>query len=233
MGNEVDRAPSTYYIKPVLRLFCIAALSLAALNSGFARPSRPFPRPPPPRRRGTTEALRRRRRLNEFQPLPAATATAPPAQEEMVTLQYPNSDVADVLHLYETADRQEAGHGQFRPGQGQHLHLTKPHPARRSDQDHRDEPAHERLLARAGGGRRRESDRHREKSAHAPVCRLFPTTPTSRPATTSSAFSSSCATPIRSRCNRCSASIFHRRRPSLRFWRCPKPRAFSSRKTPA
>ena len=36
-GNEVDRASSTHYVKPVLRLFCIAALFLTAINSGFGQ----------------------------------------------------------------------------------------------------------------------------------------------------------------------------------------------------
>lgn len=93
-GNEVDRTVSTYYIKPVLRLFCIAALSLAAIQSGFGQikatppttlPSNPKAAPPP-------EAPA---------PAPPAPATSPLAPDRMVTLQYPNSDVADVLHLYE------------------------------------------------------------------------------------------------------------------------------------
>jgi general secretion pathway protein D len=94
-GNEVDRTVSTYYIKPVLRLFCIAALSLAAIQSGFGQtkatppttlPSNPKAAAPPP------EAPA---------PAPPAPATSPLAPDRMVTLQYPNSDVADVLHLYE------------------------------------------------------------------------------------------------------------------------------------
>ena len=74
----------------MLRLFCIAALSLAALSSGFGAPSAPAPQvvqnpqtAPPPN-----------------QPAPPAARPPAPAKEEMVTLQYPNSDVADVLHLY-------------------------------------------------------------------------------------------------------------------------------------
>jgi general secretion pathway protein D len=93
-GNEVDRAPSTYYIKPVLRLFCIAALSLAAINSGFGQTKAaappPLPNGPPA---APAPALE--------QPVPPPPATSPLGQDRMVTLQYPNSDVADVLHLYE------------------------------------------------------------------------------------------------------------------------------------
>jgi type II secretion system protein D len=96
-GNEVDRPASTYYIKPVLRLFCIAALSLAAIHSGFGQtktappttlPTNPKAEAPPPEGPATAPA----------------TAPAPPTPaqpDRMVTLQYPNSDVADVLHLYE------------------------------------------------------------------------------------------------------------------------------------
>jgi general secretion pathway protein D len=100
-GNEVDRAPSTYYIKPVLRLFCIAALSLAALNSGFGAPTAAASpvqvaaqaAPPPPNQPA--------QQPNQSAPPPNITpGTSPAAPEKMVTLQYPNSDVADVLHLY-------------------------------------------------------------------------------------------------------------------------------------
>ncbi len=87
-GNEVDQTPSTYYIIPVLRLSCIAALCLAAIHSGFGQTkTAPLPAAPP------------------AAPPTNATAPAPPGTtpqpDRMVTLQYPNSDVADVLHLYE------------------------------------------------------------------------------------------------------------------------------------
>ena len=66
---------------PVLRLSCLAAIVLASVGSLFAQV-------PPP----------------QFPPASAATAsaTAPPGAPDMVTLQYPNSDVVDVLRLYET-----------------------------------------------------------------------------------------------------------------------------------
>jgi type II secretion system protein D len=91
-GNGVDRAPSTYYIKPVFRLSCIAALSLAAINSGFvqtlaAAQAAPADPAAPPAAAPPAAA-------------PPAAATSTAAQDKMVTLQYPNSDVADVLHLY-------------------------------------------------------------------------------------------------------------------------------------
>lgn len=88
-GNEVDRTVSTYYIKPVLRLFCIAALSLAAIQSGFGqtKPAPPTTVPSSPKEAPPPEG-----------PVPANSPLAP---DRMVTLQYPNSDVADVLHLYE------------------------------------------------------------------------------------------------------------------------------------
>ena len=92
-GNEVDRASSTYYIKPVLRLFCIAALSLAAINSGFGQTKPPAPAAVPASAPAAPPPL-------EAVPPPPAPATAP-LPDKMVTLQYPNSDVADILHLYE------------------------------------------------------------------------------------------------------------------------------------
>ena len=94
-GNEVDRASSTYYIKPVLRLFCIAALSLAAINSGFGQTKAAAPPTLPSNPQAAPPA-------QEPAPPPSPPiATMPPALDRMVTLQYPNSDVADVLHLYE------------------------------------------------------------------------------------------------------------------------------------
>jgi type II secretion system protein D len=89
-GNEVDRTGSTYYIKPVLRLFCIAALSLAAIQSGFCQTKAAPPTTLPSNPKETAPA-----------PEGPAPATSPLPPDRMVTLQYPNSDVADVLHLYE------------------------------------------------------------------------------------------------------------------------------------
>jgi type II secretion system protein D len=86
----------------VLRLFCIAALSFAALTSGFGAPPAPGAPPvqvaaqavPPPPNQPAQQP-------NQPAPPPNITpGTSPVAPEKMVTLQYPNSDVADVLHLY-------------------------------------------------------------------------------------------------------------------------------------
>lgn len=67
----------------VLRPSCFAALSLAILLAGSAFAQLPAPAVPPVS--ATT-----------------AAATPPPGAPGMVTLQYPNSDVVDVLRLYET-----------------------------------------------------------------------------------------------------------------------------------
>ncbi|MDQ3626531.1 MAG: hypothetical protein M3372_05330, partial [Verrucomicrobiota bacterium] len=67
----------------VLRLLRFAALSLAILLAGSAFAQLPAPAVPPVS--ATT-----------------AAATPPPGAPGMVTLQYPNSDVVDVLRLYET-----------------------------------------------------------------------------------------------------------------------------------
>jgi type II secretion system protein D len=86
----------------VLRLFCIAALSLAALTSGFGAPAAPAAPPvqvaaqavPPPPNQPAQQP-------NQPAAPPNITpGTSPVSPEKMVTLQYPNSDVADVLHLY-------------------------------------------------------------------------------------------------------------------------------------
>ena len=65
----------------VLRLSCLAITALVSIGSLFAQI--PAPQMPP-----VSAAT--------------ATATAPPGAPDMVTLQYPNSDVVDVLRLYET-----------------------------------------------------------------------------------------------------------------------------------
>jgi general secretion pathway protein D len=101
-GNEVDRAASTIYIKPVLRLFCIAALSLAAIQSGFGQ-TKPAP---PPTLPNNPKAAAPLPEAPAAPPAPAsapatAPGTSPLPPDKLVTLQYPNSDVADVLHLYE------------------------------------------------------------------------------------------------------------------------------------
>ena len=59
---------------------------------------------------------------------------------------------------------QETGHGQQRPGQGQHFH-RQAHPARRSHPHHRDEPGLEWLLARPFRGRHRRGYRDQQKPA--------------------------------------------------------------------
>lgn len=66
----------------MFRRFCLAALLLAALGPLSAQV------PPPP----SPPAV----------PPPAGTAARPGPSPELVTLQYPNSDVQDVLHLYES-----------------------------------------------------------------------------------------------------------------------------------
>src|SRR5207237_1271366 len=77
----------------VLRLFCIGTLVLTAISFGFAQNKAVAPPPTKPN------------------PQTAPAQNAPPpssqgqsaggSQDQMVTLQYPTSDVADVLHLYE------------------------------------------------------------------------------------------------------------------------------------
>ena len=108
-GNEVDRAPSTYYINPCSGFSASPRCPLQRLILVSARLPRPRPPLPTPRRRLRPRSLPAAQPpvLNPqvpppkqpAAPVPPAPATAP-VKEEMVTLQYPNSDVADVLHLY-------------------------------------------------------------------------------------------------------------------------------------
>jgi type II secretion system protein D len=73
MPNQLHRRVS--------RLSCLAAILLASVGPAFAQ----IPAPQLPPASAAT-----------------ASATAPPGAPDMVTLQYPNSDVVDVLRLYET-----------------------------------------------------------------------------------------------------------------------------------
>ncbi|MBO0696366.1 MAG: hypothetical protein J2P56_09745, partial [Verrucomicrobia bacterium] len=74
--------------KAVHRFLCIATLVLASAEAvlGQNKPARP--EPPAASQLGKT-------------PTEEAPATAPPNAPAMVRLQFPNSDVVDVLHLYE------------------------------------------------------------------------------------------------------------------------------------
>ncbi len=69
--------------KPVLRHLCLCVVSLALAATGFAQVAGPTPFIPLTNR------------------MPAGNAGAATHPNDMVTMQYPNSDVLDVLHLYE------------------------------------------------------------------------------------------------------------------------------------
>ncbi len=73
--------------KAVHRFFCIATLLLVSATGvwGQNKPARPEPAVP----------------KQASPPAEEAPATAPPNAPSMVRLQFPNSDVVDVLHLYE------------------------------------------------------------------------------------------------------------------------------------
>src|SRR6266581_7336004 len=72
--------------RTVHRLFCIAMLALASASAGLAQgePQRPDAAP-----------------AAKVANPPPADAPAPPSAPATVRLQFPNSDVVDVLHLYE------------------------------------------------------------------------------------------------------------------------------------
>ena len=149
----------------------------------------------------------------------------------MVTLQYPNSDVADVLHLYEQLTGKKLVMDNFVQGKV-NIFISKPLPREEAIKiiemnllmnGYSLVPAEGDIVKVIGTGRN-------PRGAGVPIISDDADIPT---ATTSSAFSSSFVTPIRSSCSRCSGNIFRRPRRSLRSWRCPNRRAFSSRKIPA
>src|SRR5437764_7164694 len=109
---NLDLHSPTYYIKRVLRPLCSVALCLAALTSAFGQakaPSAPAvsPRPLPTAPQVAPSASTGPATTSNTPP-PAQTSPAPasipgltPVPDKTVTLQFPNSDVVDVLHLYE------------------------------------------------------------------------------------------------------------------------------------
>jgi general secretion pathway protein D len=113
---NLDPAAPTYYIKRVLRPFCFVALFLTALSSVFGQakpsPTPVAPRPLPAVTQNVPAPAPSTAPTNQeptaVSPAAAANTAPPPSipgatpQETTVTLQYPNSDVTDVLHLYET-----------------------------------------------------------------------------------------------------------------------------------
>ena len=138
----------------------------------------------------------------------------------MVTLQFPNSDVVDVLRYYENLTSKKLIMDNFVQGKV-NIALSRPVP--------RDEavkiiemnllmngyslvPAGDDIVKVIGTGRSRAT----------PGCRWFPMKPTFPRVNTSSASSSNCTMPIRSSFSRCSGNIFSRRRLTRRSWRCPK-----------
>src|SRR6266704_105538 len=72
--------------RTVHRLFCIAMLALASVSAVLAQGEPQRPEPPPA--------------VKAANP-PPADAPVPPSTPTTVRLQFPNSDVVDVLHLYE------------------------------------------------------------------------------------------------------------------------------------
>src|SRR6266516_4374895 len=84
--------------RTVHRLFCIAMLVLASATTALAQAAPQRPQPPPvkvPNPPATDPTV------PKVANAPAADAHAPPGAPATVRLQFPNSDVVDVLHLYE------------------------------------------------------------------------------------------------------------------------------------
>jgi type II secretion system protein D len=84
----------------VHRLFCIATLVLASATTALpqAAPKRPEP---PPAVKAVNPTAQDKPVADVAAAAPAADAPAPPGAPAMVRLQFPNSDIVDVLHLYE------------------------------------------------------------------------------------------------------------------------------------
>lgn len=111
---NLDLRFQTYYIKRVLRPFCLVALLLAGLTPLFGQttpvattPPRPLPTPASQIAPAVAPSVPPKTAAEEAPASvpPAQTTSAPPGTapvpDKTVTLQFPNSDVVDVLRLYE------------------------------------------------------------------------------------------------------------------------------------
>jgi general secretion pathway protein D len=117
---NLDQRRLTYYIKRVLRPLCLVALCLAALGSVFGQQPkatsapgvspRPLPQVAPPApsvpaKTATTEeppaAVPPAQTQTNPAPPPSIPGTTPVPSDKTETLQFPNSDVVDVLRFYE------------------------------------------------------------------------------------------------------------------------------------
>jgi general secretion pathway protein D len=105
----------------VLRLSLIAALSLTAISSGFGQTKAAAPPVAPQTGQAPAQAAPPPAKAPAPQP---AAASAP---DQMVTLQYPNSDVADVLHLYEQLTNKKLVMDNFVQGKV-NIFISKPLP---------------------------------------------------------------------------------------------------------
>jgi type II secretion system protein D len=83
----------------VHRLFCIATLVLASATTALPQAAPKRPEPPPAVKAVNPTA--QDKPVADVAAAPAADAPAPPGAPAMVRLQFPNSDIVDVLHLYE------------------------------------------------------------------------------------------------------------------------------------
>jgi general secretion pathway protein D len=87
-GNLINALASAIHLnKAVHRFFCIATLVLASATAALAQSKLGRPESSPASQRGNAP--------------PAEAPAPPPNAPAMVRLQFPNSDVVDVLHLYE------------------------------------------------------------------------------------------------------------------------------------
>ena len=146
---NLDLSEGTYYIKRVLRPLRFVAPLLVALSTAFGQVSPPLPTPAKSRPPATAPAVKPLptpasvpvvpppappTTAAPSTPAPAATNTAPPppsapaqVPDKTVTLQYPNSDVVDVLHLYETLTGKKLIMDNFVQGKV-NIFLSKPVP---------------------------------------------------------------------------------------------------------
>src|SRR5207244_1017635 len=158
-------------------------------------------------------------------PAPAAKPSPRAGAPQMVQLQFPNSDVADVLRFYEQLTGKKLVMDNFVQGKV-NIFIAKEVPREEAIKiiemnlllnGYSLVPSEDSDIVKSSAP---------EKIRVPPACRLFPMKPRFLMAITSSVICSSCAMPIRRNCSRRWDNIFRRRSLTPHSWHCQKQARF-------
>ncbi len=188
------------------RFFCSAVLSLGVATCGLGQEAPVASNPP---------------EVAVARSAPNPAPNPPPGAPQMVRLQFPNSDVQDVLHLYEQLTGKKLVMDNFVQGKV-NIFISKDVPREEAIKiieinllmnGYSLVPSDEDIVKVIGTGKN-------PRTSGVPIISDESEIPTGDHV---SAISSSCATPIRPSCSRRSDNIFRRRSLTRLFWHCRNP----------